>query len=148
MMHSIHKEPDACELAETDQVAYIGKYINEQASSGDALHLCALVKKLRAVDTTDRSTIHAFYVEMIEHAKGRKRLSTHLPDEDAAPTNLIGSPYLSRRIRDWEAQLRLLRMLEVETRARISGSAADDLQQYVELLTAKTQLTATLNETK
>jgi len=148
MMHCIREEPDACELAETDPVAYMGKYVNEQARNGDAIHLCALVKKLRAVDTADRSTIHAFYMGMIEHAKGRKRLSTDLPDEDASPADLIGSPDISRRIRDWEAQLRLLRMLEVETRARVSACAADDLQQYVRLLDAKVQLATTLNKTK
>ena len=83
---------------------------------------------------------------MIEHAKGRKRLSTDLPDEDASPTDLIESPDI--RIRDWEAQLRLLRMLEEETRTRVSASEADDLQQYVGLLDAKVELVTTLNKTK
>ena len=148
MMRSIREEPDACELAEADPVAYMGKYVNEQARIGDAIHLCTLVKKLRAVDTADSSTIHAFYVGMIEHAKGRKRLFADLPDEVAPPADLLGSPYLSRRIRDWEAQLRLLQMLEVETRARVSASAADGLQQYAQLLAAKVELTTTLNMKK
>ena len=55
---------------------------------------------------------------------------------------------MSRKIRDWEAQLRLLRMLEVETRARVSASAADDMQQYVRLVDAKVELATTLNKTK
>ena len=91
MMRTIREEPDACELAEADPVAYMGKYVNEQARSGDAIHLRALVKKLRAVDAADRSTIHAFYMGMIEHAKTRKHFSTDLPDEDASPADLIGS---------------------------------------------------------
>ena len=148
MMRCIREDPDACEFAEADPVAYMGKYVNEQARSGDALHLCALVKKLRAVDTADRSTMHAFYMGMIEYAKGRKRLSTDLPDEDASPADLIRSPDMSQRIRDWEAQLRFLRVLEVETRARVSASAADDMQQYMRLLDAKVELATTLNKTK
>ena len=146
MMRSIHEEPEACDLAEKDPVAYMGKYLNEQARSGDAIHLCTLVKKLRMVDTADRSTILAFYVGMIEHAKGRKRLSTDLPDEFAPPADLLGSPYMSRKIRDWEAQLRLLQILEVETRARVSASSADDLQKYARLLEAKIQLATSLNK--
>ena len=149
MMRVIREEPDALELAEADPVAYMGKYLNEQARSGDALHLCALVKKLRAVDTADLSTIHVFYMGMIEHAKGRKRLSTDLPDEDASPADLIGSPYaVSQRIRDLEVQLRLLRILEGVTRARVSASAADDMQKYVRLLEAKVELAITLTKTK
>ena len=149
MMRCIREDPDACEFAEADPVAYMGKYVNEQARSGDALHLCALVKKLRAVDTADRSTMHAFYLGMIEYAKGRKRLSTDLPDEDASPADLIGSPYaVSQRIRDLEVQLRLLRILEGVTRARVSASAADDMQKYVRLLEAKVELAITLTKTK
>ena len=137
MIRTIREEPDAFELAETDPVAYMGNYLNEQARVGDAIHLCTLVKKLRAVNTADRSTIHAFYTEMIEHAKGRKRLSTGQPDAAFPPADLIGSQHMSRTIRDWEAQLRFLQMLEVETRARVSARAANELLQYTRLLEAK-----------
>lgn len=146
MMRCIREEPDACDLAEKDPVAYLGKYLNEQARSGDALHLCALVKKLRGVDTSDRRTLHAFYTGMIEHDKGRKRLSADLPAEDAQPLDLIGSPYLSRWLKDSEAKVRLLQMLEGETRAKVSACAADDLQRYLGLLEAKVDLVAALNK--
>lgn len=147
-LRCIREDPAACELAEADPVAYLGKYLNEQARIGDALHLCALVKTLRAVDTSDRCTIHAFYTGMIEHAKGRKRLSVDLPAEDAPPVHLIGSPYLQRWMRNSEAKLRFVQMLEAETRAKISVPAADDLQRYVELLKAKVELVAALNKTQ
>ena len=147
MMRCIRDESAACDEAEADPVASLGKYVNEEARSGDALHLCVLVKKLRDVDTADRSTMLAFYTGMIEHAKGRKRLSADLPAEDAAPGDLIGSPYLNRWIRDSEAKLRLVQMLEGETRAKVSVCAADDLQRYVGLLEAKMNLVTALNKT-
>ena len=148
MMRSIREGPDECELAEADPVAYMGKYVNDQARCGDPVHLCALIKKLRAVDTADISTIQAFYAGMIEHAKGRKRLSVDLPAEEASPTDLIGSPYMSRWIHRSDAKLRLLRMLEGETRAKVSACAADDLQRYVMLLEAKVELVTALSKTK
>ena len=61
---------------------------------------------------------------MIEHGKGRKRLSADLPAADARPLDLIGSPYLSRWLKDSEAKVRLLQMLEGETRAKVSTCAA------------------------
>ena len=147
MMRCIREESAAIGEAEADPVASLGKYVNEEARSGDALHLCVLVKKLRDVDTADRSTMLAFYTGMIEHAKGRKRLSADLPAEDAAPGDLIGSPYLNRWIRDSEAKLRLVQMLEGETRAKVSVCAADDLHQYVGLLEAKLKLVTAINKT-
>ena len=132
MMRSIREGPDECELAEADPVAYMGKYVNDQARCGDPVHLCALIKKLRAVDTADISTIRAFYAGMIEHAKGRKRLSVDLPAEEASP----------------DAKLPFLRMLEGETRAKVSACAADDLQRYVMLLEAKVELVTALSKTK
>ena len=41
MMRSIREEPEACDLAETDPVAYMGKYLYEEAMSGDNIHLRA-----------------------------------------------------------------------------------------------------------
>ena len=73
ILTSIRKDPADWEQAEADPVAYMGRYLNKQARSGNALDVCVLVKKLRAVDTAVRSTMHAFYVGMIEHAKGVKR---------------------------------------------------------------------------
>ena len=148
MMRSIRERPGECELAEADPVAYMGKYVNDQARCGDPVDVCALIKKLRAVDTADISTIQAFYAGMIEHAKGRKRLSVDLPAEEASPTDLIGSPYLRRWISDLDAKLRFLRMLEGETRARVSACAADDLQRYVMLLEAKVDVVTALSKTK
>ena len=148
MMRCIRDEPAACELAEANPVGYLGEYLNEEARSGDALHLCALVKQLRAMDTLDRSTMQAFYTGMLEHVKGRKRLSTDLPAEAASPADLIGSTYLSRWLRDSEAKLRFVQILEGETRAKVSVCAAEDLQQYVWLLDAKVKLVSALNKTK
>ena len=112
-------------------------YLNEQARSGDALDLCSLVKKLRGVDTADRSTLQVFYTGMLEHLKGRKRLSADLLAEDSAPEDLIGSPYLNRWVRDSQAKLRLVQILEAETRAKVSVCAADDLPRYAGRVEAK-----------
>ena len=105
------------------------------------------MKKLRAVDTADRDSIRAFYTEMIEHDKKRKRLAADEPNQDAVPTDLLGTPFLSQKLRDWEAQLRFLLLLEAQTRTKVSDSAANDLQQFADLLDAKIKLIKTLNET-
>lgn len=148
MMHSIREERDEWELAEADPVAFIGKFINDQARSGDAIHLCTLMKKLRAVDTADRCTIQTFYNGMIKYAKGRELLSTDLPDKVAPSADPIGSPYMRQRIQDWEVQLRFLQALEKETRARVSANAADNLQQYARVLEAKVKVVTALNKKK
>lgn len=148
MMHSIREEPDAWELAEADPVAFLGKFINDQARSGDAIHLCALVKKLRAVDTANCCTIQTFYNGMIEHGKGRERLSTDLPDKVAPSADPIASPYMRQRIQEWEVQLRFLQALEKETRARVSANAANNLQEYARVLEGKVKVVTALNKKK
>ena len=131
MMSTIRDDPEACELAESDPVAYMGKYVNDQARSGDVFDLCALVKELRTVDTANLSTIQAFYMGMITHAaNGRERRSTDLPDKDLG------------------CKLRLLRVLEEETRARVSASAADEMHRYVKVVAADVEFATTLNKTK
>jgi hypothetical protein len=51
------------------------------------------------------------------------------------------------QIRDSEAKLRLVQMLEGETQAKVSVCAADELQRYVGLLEAKMNLVTALNKT-
>jgi hypothetical protein len=148
MMRAIRTDFAACQAAAADPVAYLGKYINEEAKRADALHLCALVKKLRAVDTSDRSTMLAFYSGMIEHAQARARLSAGLPAEGGPPVDIVGSPYMARRMRDGESKLRLLRILTEEVRARVSASAADDLKEYADFVEATVDLIADLSRTR
>ena len=143
MVRSIREESDAHDLAEADPVAYMGKYINAQARGGDALHLCLLLKSLRAVDLADPSALATFYATMIEHSKARKRLSTDAPQAEE-----VGLAGMNQQLLDWKAQLRFLQVLEVETRARVSKNAADGLLQYVALLSAKVELVAALREPK
>ena len=141
ILTSIRKDPAVWEQAEVDPVVFMGMYLNEQARNGNALHLCVLVKKLRAVDTADRSTMHAFYAGMIEHAKGLKRLCADLPAEAASPKDLncSSSPYMHQWIKESEAKLRFAELLEEETQAKVSVCAADHLMRYVRLLKAQVE---------
>ena len=125
----------------------MGEFVNQLARNKDAIYLCTLVRKLRDVDTADRDSIRTFYTEMIEHDKKRKRLAADEPNQDAVPTDLLGTPFLSKKLREWEAQLRFLLLLEAQTRTKVSDSAANDLQQFADLLDAKIKLIKTLNET-
>ena len=148
MLRSIRMDPDHWEQAEADPVKHMGRYINELALSGSALDVCVLVKKLRAVDTADLSTIHAFYAGMIEHFKGLKRLCADLPAEATSPKglNCTNSPYMYQWIKESEAKLRFLELLEEETRAKVSVCAAEDLMQYVRLLRAQVEFVVRLHK--
>ena len=77
---------------------------------------------------------------MLEHGKRQNRLSTELSEEVAPP------PDMSRKIQDCIAQLQFLGMLEMETRRRVSASAANDLQKYVKLLQAKLNIVAAFDK--
>ena len=137
LMSSIRDNPEACERAELDPVGYMGEYLNEQARSGDAMRLCTLVKKLRAVNTADRATIRAFYLGMMEYDNGVKRFGVDVPDEDASPVDIVGSSFMTRKLKELEVRLRFVGLLEEETRSRVSASAADGLLQFANFLDAQ-----------
>ena len=63
LMRFIREDLEACELTEKDPVTYMGEFLDEQARSVAAIHLCILVKKLRVVDTADRASLVHFILE-------------------------------------------------------------------------------------
>ena len=127
LMRVIREKPGLCQLFESDLVAYLGEFVNEQARIGAAMRVCTLVSKLRAVNTKDLSTIGAFYLGMIEYDKGLECLGVDVPNEDASRVDILD---------ELEARLRFVGLLEEETRRRVSASAADGLLQFANFLDA------------
>ena len=128
LMRVIREKPGLCQLFESDLVAYLGEYVNEQARIGAAMRVCTLVSKLRAVNTEDLDTIGAFYLGMIEYDKRPECLGVDVPNEDASRVDILD---------ELEARLRFVGLLEEEARLRVSRSAADRLSEYADLLNAQ-----------
>ena len=117
-------------------LAYLGKYLNERARAAEPVDLCALIKKLRATDAQNKKSVHRFYVGMIEFEKGKKRMS--VPE-------VLGQADAVRHMKKLEAQVRFLRLLEIEMRTRVSESSANHLLQYVDMLDAELGLLQMMN---
>lgn len=140
MLDAIRSHPDEIEFAEQEPIAHLGKYINEQARCGDAVHLCGLVGKVRAVETGDSSSMLEFYTGMLNQVQGRHRLL-----EDISGRELVGSSDLKPWIKASELKLLFLEKLEIATRERVSACAADDLQEYVRLLRTRVDVVIALH---
>ena len=140
MISAIREEPTNLALAEDKPLEYLARYVNEQCRSGDALRLCALTKKLRTLDTANDDSIRAFYMGMMNHERGRKRLGV---DPRKQPTPLDRKS-VDKQITDWEFQEGLLDEIIGLLRSKVSKEAADELASYADMVKAKRHLVKTL----
>ena len=58
---------------------------------GDAMRVCTLVSKLRAVNMTDLCTIGALYLGMIEYGEGVRCVGAAVRNEDASRVDVLNA---------------------------------------------------------
>ena len=96
--------------------------------------------KLRNVDTSNDDSLRAFYMGMLNHEKGRKRLGLELK-KSQTPTDRNS---VEKQIRDWEFQLALLEEIIGLLHLKVSKEAADELSSYADIVKARLHLVKTL----